>query len=72
MEEYFLTRSGPQGLALRFLFSYGSKEAMKLILRCKHEYNYDIVTMIKEERSGKTTVGPAPIRFIYKMLHHNS
>jgi radical SAM superfamily enzyme YgiQ (UPF0313 family) len=72
MQEYFLTKSGPQGLALRFLFSFGSKEAMKLIQRCKNEYNYDIVTMMQDERNGKTSIGPAPIRFIYKFLRQNT
>jgi radical SAM superfamily enzyme YgiQ (UPF0313 family) len=71
LQEYFLTKSGVKGYGLRFLFSYGSNQAKKLIRRCKEEYNYDIVAMIRDERSGKTTIGPAPIRFIYKYLHQN-
>ena len=71
MQEFFLTNSGVRGYALRFLFSYGCNEANKLIHRCKKEYNYDIAKMIREQRGGKTTIGPAPIRFIYKHLHQN-
>jgi radical SAM superfamily enzyme YgiQ (UPF0313 family) len=71
MQEYFWTKSGVRGYGLRFLLSYGSKEAKKLIRRCKEEYNYDLVAMIQDERSGKTTFGPAPIRFIYSYLHQN-
>lgn len=71
LQEYFLTKNGVKGYALRFLFSYGTKQANKLIQRCKNEYNYDIAAMIKDERSGKASIGPAPIRFIYKYLHSN-
>ncbi|MEJ2242755.1 MAG: radical SAM protein [Candidatus Bathyarchaeota archaeon] len=66
--EYFLTNSGVKGYALRFLFSYGIKHARNLIKTCKEEYNYDLATMLKDERKGLITVGPAPIRFIYKYL----
>ena len=72
LQEYFLTNSGVKGYALRFLFSYGCKEAKKLIRRCSEEYNYDLATMIQDERSGRTTIGPAPIRFIYKYMHQNT
>ncbi|MCW4016941.1 MAG: hypothetical protein NWF06_11265, partial [Candidatus Bathyarchaeota archaeon] len=71
MQEYFLTKSGVKGYSLRFLFSYGSNQATKLIRRCKEEYNYDLVTMIQDKKEGKTTMGPAPIRFVYKYLHQN-
>lgn len=71
MEEYFWTKSGVRGHGLRFLFSYASKEARKLIRRCKEEYNYDLATMIKDDRNGEITVGPAPIRLIYKYLNRN-
>jgi radical SAM superfamily enzyme YgiQ (UPF0313 family) len=71
MQEYFWTKKGVQGYGLRFLLSYASKEARKLIRTCKEEYNYDMAAMIRDERSGKTTLGPAPIRFIYKYLHQN-
>ena len=71
LQEYFLTKNVVKGYGLRFLFSYGSNQAKKLIRRCKEEYNYDLVAMIRDERSGKTTVGPAPIRFIYRYLRQN-
>lgn len=66
--EYFLTNSGVKGFALRFLFSYGIKHARNLINRCKEEYNYDLAAMLEDERKGLITVGPTPIRFIYKFM----
>jgi radical SAM superfamily enzyme YgiQ (UPF0313 family) len=71
MQEYFWTKNGVKGYGLRFLLSYGSKEAKKLIRRCRQEYNYDLAAMIRDEKSGKTTFGPAPIRFIYRYLRQN-
>ena len=71
LHEYFWSNSGVTGYGLRFLFTYGSKEAKKLMCRCKEEYNYDIAAMIQDQRKGKTTIGPASIRFIYKHLHQN-
>ncbi|PVX23778.1 MAG: radical SAM protein [Candidatus Bathyarchaeum sp.] len=71
LQEYFLTNSGVKGYGLKFLFSYGSKQAKNLIHKCKEEYNYDMAAMIRDERGGKTSVGPAPIRFIYKYLNKN-
>jgi len=72
LREYFVTKSVIKGYGLRFLFSYGIKQARKLIQRCKDEYNYDIAAMIRNKRSEKTSLGPAPVRFIYKYLHHSS
>lgn len=71
LQEYFLTKSGVKGYAFRILFSYGLKHAKKLIHRCKDQYNYDLATMIEDERNGRISVGPAPIRFIYRYLRKN-
>ncbi|MCW4021664.1 MAG: B12-binding domain-containing radical SAM protein [Candidatus Bathyarchaeota archaeon] len=71
MQEYFWSNSGVTGYGLRFLFTYGCNEAKKLINKCKKDYNYDISTMIKDQRQGKTTVGPSPIRFVYNHLRSN-
>jgi hypothetical protein len=75
MSEYsggiFLTKSGAKGHGLRFLFSYGSNQAKKLIRKCKEEYYYDLTAMIQDQRNGKISVGPAPIRFIYNYLRQN-
>ena len=68
LQEYFLTKSGVKGYGLRFLFSYSLNQAKKLMRQCKEDYDYDLVAMIKDERSGKIKVGPAPIRFIYRYL----
>ena len=71
MREYFWTTNGVRGYGLRFLLSYASKEARKLIRLCKEEYNYDLAAMIQDDRNGEIKVGPAPIRFIYKYLNQN-
>ncbi len=68
LQEYFLTKSGVKGYGLRFLFSYGINHAKKLMQQCKRDYDYDLAAMIRDERSGKIKVGPAPIRFIYRYL----
>ncbi len=71
LQEYLWSNSGVTGYGLRFLFTYGCNEAKKLINKCKKEYNYNISVMIKDQRNGKTTVGPTPIRFIYNHLRPN-
>jgi radical SAM superfamily enzyme YgiQ (UPF0313 family) len=70
LQEYFVTKSGLKGYGLKFLLSYGIKQAKNLMQQCKEDYDYDMAAMIKDERSGKIKVGPAPIRFIYKYLRH--
>lgn len=42
-----------------------------LIRKCKEEYYYDLTAMIQDQRNGKISVGPAPIRFIYNYLRQN-
>jgi radical SAM superfamily enzyme YgiQ (UPF0313 family) len=71
LQEYFLTKSGFKGYGLRFLFSYGINQAKKLIRQCKDDYDCDLAAMIQDERSGKISVGPAPIRFIYRYLRES-
>jgi len=71
LQEYFLTKSGVKGYGLRFLFSYGTKQAKKLIRQCKEDYDYDLVAMIRDKRSEKTSLGPPPIRLINRYLRQN-
>jgi hypothetical protein len=71
LQEYFLTKSVFTGYGLRFLFSYGINQAKKLIQQCKTDYDCDLAAMIQDERSGKISVGPAPIRFIYRYLRES-
>ena len=71
LQEYFLTKSGIKGYGLRFLISYGSNQAKKLICKCKKEYDYNLADMIQDQRNGKISVGPVPIRFIYRYLRQN-
>jgi radical SAM superfamily enzyme YgiQ (UPF0313 family) len=72
MQEYFLTNTGVEGYALKFLFSYACKEANQIIRRCKEEYNYDIPALIRDQRDKKATFGPLPIRFIYRFLRQSN
>ena len=57
MSEYsegiFLTKSGVKGYGLRFLFSYGSNQAKKLIRKCKEEYDYDFSHDTRPEKRKK-------------------
>ncbi len=71
LTEYFVTNSGIKGYGLKFLFSYSMKQAKKLILKCKKDYDYDLAAMVKDAREGNTSFGPAPIRFIYRFLRQN-
>jgi radical SAM superfamily enzyme YgiQ (UPF0313 family) len=71
LQEYFLTKSGFKGYGLRFLISYSINQAKKLIQQCKEDYDCDLAAMIQDERSGKISVGPAPIRFIYRYLRES-
>lgn len=68
LREYFVTNTGVKGYWLNRLFSYSINQTRKLIDRCKHEYDCDLVAMIKDTRNGKISVGPAPIRLIYRLL----
>jgi hypothetical protein len=71
LQEYFLTRSGVKGYGLRFLFSYATKQVRKLIRQCREDYDYDLASMIQDERNGDISLGPAPIRFIYRYLRQS-
>jgi len=71
LQEYFLTKSGFKGYGLRFLISYSINQAKKLIQQCKDDYDCDLAAMIQDERSGKISFGPAPIRFIYRYLRES-
>ena len=71
LQEYFLTKSGFKGYGLRFLISYSINQAKKLIQQCKEDYDCDLAAMIQDERSGKISFGPAPIRFIYRYLRES-
>ena len=68
LQEYFLTKSGIKGYGLRFLFSYGINQAKKLMRQCKEDYDFDLAAMIRDERSGKIKVGPAPIRLLKQIM----
>jgi len=54
---------------LKLLFSYGIKQAMELVRKCREDYDYDVPTMIRDARSGKIKVAPPlPARLAYKIV----
>jgi len=53
---------------LRFIFSYGIKQSERLIRICRDEYNYNLKEMINDARSGKISVAPLTINFLYRWL----
>jgi len=68
LKEYFVTKGGGKGYALRLVFSYGIKQGKKLIRKCQNDYECDLQAMIKDARQGKINVAPLPIRFIYRAI----
>jgi len=72
LEEYFVVNSGVKGYGLKFLFSYSMNQAQKVIDTCRKDYNYDMTAMIKDAKAGNASFGPAPIRFIYRLLRQTN
>jgi hypothetical protein len=55
---------------LKLFFSYGIKQAMELVRRCREDYGYDVPAMIRDARSGKINVAPSlPARLVYKLVN---
>ncbi len=67
MDEYFLLKSGLGGRVLKLVFSYGLKEAWKLLRAAKEEYDYDISAMIKDAYEGKFPL-PLPLRIATRIM----
>jgi hypothetical protein len=57
LQKYLWSNNGFTGYGLRFLFTYGCKEAKKLINKCKKEYNHNIASNIKDQRTGEQLLG---------------
>jgi len=54
---------------LRFIFSYGIKQTIELIRRCREDYDYDVPAMIRDARSGKIkVVSSLPARLGYRLI----
>jgi len=54
---------------LRLLFSYGIKQAMELVRKCREDYGYDMPAMMRDARSGKIKVASSlPTRLAYKLV----
>lgn len=68
LKEYFVLKNGAKGYALRFVFSYGMRQARNLIRRCERDYNYDMKTMIDDVRRGKISVASKPVQLVYKLI----
>jgi len=53
---------------LRFIFSYGIRQSERMIRICRDEYNYNLKEMINDARSGKISIAPPAINFLYRWL----
>jgi len=53
---------------LHFIFSYGIKQSERLIRMCRDEYNYNLKEMIEDARSGKISIAPPAVSFLYNRL----
>jgi radical SAM superfamily enzyme YgiQ (UPF0313 family) len=67
LKEYFATQ-GAKGYGMKFVFNYGINQATKLMNQCRKDYDCNMPAMIKDIRSGKISVTPMPVRFLYKLL----
>jgi len=53
---------------IHFISSYAVKQTKKLIRLCRDEYDYNLKAVIDDARSGKISVSPLAINFIYHLL----
>jgi len=54
---------------LKLFFSYGIKQAMELVRRCREDYGYDMSAMMRDARSGKIKVTSSlPARLAYRLV----
>ncbi len=67
MDEYFVMKNGLSGRAIRLFFSYGVKQAKRLLKTAKVEYDYNIQAMINDAYEGKFAL-PLPLRVATKLM----
>lgn len=53
---------------LKILFSHGIKQVENIIRKCKDEYDYDLPTLIRDLKSGKTKAAPLRTRLAYQLI----
>lgn len=53
---------------LKLSFSYGIKQAMKIVRMCRDDYDYDISNMIQDIENGKKRVAPLLTRVVRPIL----
>ena len=68
LREYFLTKKGITRYSLKSIFSYAISQGRRLIKRCRDQYNYDIITMIRDARNRRLDMRPLPINFAWKLI----
>lgn len=71
MDEYFLLKSGLGGAVIKFVFSYGLKEARKFLKVAQEEYDCNISAMVKDANEGKFPL-PLPLRIVSKIMMSKS
>jgi len=68
LQEYLPLKRWGKGAAVKLLFSFGFKQAEKLIQRCRSEYGNDLAAMIQDAREGRIQFAPLPIRLLSKII----
>jgi len=68
LQEYFPLKKWGKGVAAKLLFSFGFKQAKKLIDICRSEYGNDLVAMIQDAREGRMQLASLPIRLLSKII----
>ncbi len=53
---------------LKLVASYAMGYAKKLIRRCREEYNYDLLGMIRDIKNGEIDVTPLPVRLLSPLM----
>jgi len=68
LREYFPLKRWGKGAAAKLLFSFGFRQAERLIRRCRSEYGNDLVAMIQDAREGRMRLAPLPVRLLSKLI----
>jgi radical SAM superfamily enzyme YgiQ (UPF0313 family) len=67
LDEYFVTKAHwGKGHVMKMVFSYGIKQAEKLMETCKTQYDYDLPLMLADAKNGKFPLSK-PLKVITKV-----
>jgi len=68
LSEYFALRGWGIAAGIRLLFSFGFRQARRLIQRCRSGYGGDMIAMIHDAREGRVHFTPLPVRLLSKLI----